>query len=105
MSLITSSSVNNLPYAFLKFSLSIQVGIILNFSLSLRGLELNKQVNAELYSGYLYLSMASYFEDDDLLGFANWMRVQAQKELEHGMKIYDYIIRRGGSVKLDDIWR
>ena len=41
-------------------------------------LELNKQVNAELYSGYLYLSMASYFEDDDLPGFANWMRVQAQ---------------------------
>lgn len=49
-------------------------------------LELNKQVNAELYSGYLYLSMASYFEDDDLPGFANWMRVQAQEELEHGMK-------------------
>ena len=66
-------------------------------------LELNKQVNAELYSGYLYLSMASYFEDDDLPGFANWMRVQAQEELEHGMKIYDYIIRRGGSVKLDAI--
>ena len=64
---------------------------------------LNKQVNAELYSGYLYLSMASYFEDDDLPGFANWMRVQAQEELEHGMKIYDYIIRRGGSVKLDAI--
>lgn len=66
-------------------------------------LELNKQVNAELYSGYLYLSMASYFEDEDLLGFANWMRVQAQEELEHGMKIYDYIIRRGASVTLEAI--
>ena len=66
-------------------------------------LELNKQVNAELYSGYLYLSMASYFEDEDLPGFANWMRVQAQEELEHGMKIYDYIIRRGASVTLEAI--
>ena len=43
-------------------------------------LELNKQVNAELYSGYLYLSMASYFEDDDLPGFANWMRVGTRNE-------------------------
>ena len=55
---------------------------------------LNGQLNAEIYSGYLYLSMAAYFEDEDLAGFANWMRVQAEEELEHGMKFYDYIIRR-----------
>lgn len=64
---------------------------------------LNGQLNAELYSGYLYLSMAAYFEDEDLAGFANWMRVQAQEELDHGMKFYDYIIRRGASVTLTAI--
>ena len=64
---------------------------------------LNGQLNAEVYSGYLYLSMAAYFEDEDLAGFANWMRVQAAEELEHGMKFYDYIIRRGASVTLTAI--
>ena len=64
---------------------------------------LNGQLNAEVYSGYLYLSMAAYFEDEDLAGFANWMRVQAEEELEHGMKFYDYIIRRGASVTLTAI--
>lgn len=64
---------------------------------------LNAQLNAEVYSGYLYLSMAAYFEDIDLSGFANWMRVQAEEELEHGMKFYDYIIKRGASVTLEAI--
>ncbi len=64
---------------------------------------LNGQFNAELYSGYLYLAMAAYYEDSDLPGFANWMRVQAQEELSHGMKIYDYIVQRGGRVLLDTI--
>lgn len=64
---------------------------------------LNAQLNAEIYSGYLYLSMAAYFEDEDLSGFANWMRVQANEELDHGMKFYDYIIRRGASVTLTAI--
>lgn len=64
---------------------------------------LNAQLNAEMYSGYLYLSMAAYFEDEGLNGFANWMRVQAQEELDHGMKFYDYIIRRGAKVVLEEI--
>lgn len=64
---------------------------------------LNAQLNAEVYSGYLYLSMAAYFEDTDLSGFANWMRVQAHEELDHGMKFYDYIIRRGAKVTLTEI--
>lgn len=64
---------------------------------------LNAQLNAEMYSGYLYLSMAAYFEDEDLSGFANWMRVQANEELDHGLKFYDYIIRRGASVRLTEI--
>ena len=65
--------------------------------------ELNAQLNAEVYSGYLYLAMAAYFENEDLDGFGNWMRVQAEEELEHGMKFYDYIIRRGASVTLTAI--
>ncbi len=64
---------------------------------------LNKQLNAELYSAYLYLSMSAYFESVSLKGFANWMRVQAKEELTHAMRIYDYIVERGGRVKLETI--
>ena len=61
---------------------------------------LNKQVNRELFSEYLYLSMSAYFETISLKGFAKWMRVQAREEHAHAMKIYDYIITRGGKVTL-----
>jgi ferritin len=61
---------------------------------------LNGQLNAELYSAYLYLSMAAYYESIDLPGFANWMRVQAQEELVHVMKFYDFINERDGRVIL-----
>ena len=64
---------------------------------------LNGQLNAELYSAYLYLSMAAYFESADLPGFANWMRVQNLEEQFHAMKFYDYIIERGGRVTLCQI--
>lgn len=64
---------------------------------------LNEQVNAELYSSYLYLSMSSYFQSISLKGFANWMSAQAQEELSHAMKFYDYIIERGGKVSLEKI--
>jgi len=64
---------------------------------------LNGQLNAELYSAYLYLSMAAYFESADLPGFANWMRVQFQEEQFHAIKFYDYIIERGGRVNLTAI--
>ena len=64
---------------------------------------LTTQVNAELYSSYLYLSMAAYFESINLKGFANWMRVQTQEELVHAMKFYDFIIERGGKVVLSSI--
>ena len=61
---------------------------------------LNEQVNAEMYSAYLYLSMESYFRSLNLNGFANWMRVQTQEEMMHAMKIYDFISERGGKVIL-----
>jgi len=64
---------------------------------------LNEQVNAEMYSSYLYLSMAADLEDKALGGFANWMKTQAQEELYHAMKIFDYVNERGGRVALDQI--
>jgi len=64
---------------------------------------LNGQVNAEMYSAYLYLSMESYFRSLNLNGFANWMRAQTQEELTHAMKIYDFINERGGRVTLKAI--
>ena len=64
---------------------------------------LNKHLNAEFYSSYLYLSMAAYFESINLKGFASWMRVQAQEELVHAMKFYDFIIERGGKAVLSSI--
>jgi ferritin len=66
---------------------------------------LNRQINAEMYSGYLYLSMESYFQSVSLSGFATWMRSQVQEELFHGMKFYDYVNERGGRVTLDTIAR
>ena len=63
----------------------------------------NKQINAELYSAYLYLSMAAYSQAINLPGFANWMRVQEQEERFHALKMYDYVISRGGRVVLDKI--
>jgi len=64
---------------------------------------LNGQLNAELYSAYLYLSMNAYFKSVNLDGFANWMYYQAQEEVTHGMKFYDFINSRGGRVKLSQI--
>jgi ferritin len=64
---------------------------------------LNGQLNAEMYSGYMYLSMNAYFKSINLDGFANWMYYQAQEELTHAMKFYDFIISRGGRVKLAEI--
>jgi len=62
---------------------------------------LNAQVNAEMYSAYLYLSMSAYFQSKSLGGFASWMRVQAQEEMVHAMKLYDFINERGGRVILE----
>ena len=61
---------------------------------------INHQINAEMYSSYLYLSMATYFESISLGGFSNWMRQQAQEELFHGMKMFDFVCERGGRVTL-----
>lgn len=64
---------------------------------------MNEQINKEMFSSYLYLSMAAYFEGRNLPGFANWMRLQAEEEREHAMKFYDFILERGGRVELKAI--
>ena len=64
---------------------------------------INEQINKELYSGYLYLSMSAYCESESLPGFAGWMRAQAQEEVEHAMRLFDYIGARGGRVVLKAI--
>lgn len=64
---------------------------------------LNRQVNREFFSEYLYLSMAAYLETISLRGFAKWMRVQAREERSHALKIFEYIVARGGKVTLGAI--
>ena len=65
--------------------------------------ELNKQVNAEFYSAYLYLSMSAYFSDINLNGFSNWMKIQFEEEQAHAMKFYQFILDRSGKITLDKI--
>ncbi len=64
---------------------------------------LNVQMNLELSSSYLYLSMAAYFESENLNGFSHWMKVQSGEEYGHAMKIYSYINQRNGRVNLSKI--
>ena len=64
---------------------------------------LNFQINRELFSEYLYISMAAYFSAMGLRGFENFFLVQAQEEHAHAMLIYDYLNVRGGRVILSEI--
>ncbi|MCK5847276.1 MAG: ferritin [Bacteroidales bacterium] len=65
--------------------------------------ELNKQINAEMYSAYLYLSMSAYLAKENLNGFSHWMKLQFEEEQAHAMKFFQYILDRGGDVKLEKI--
>jgi ferritin len=64
---------------------------------------LNKQINMELASAYVYLSMCAYFEDQNLPGFASWMKHQAEEEVEHAMRLFGFVNDRGGRVQLEPI--
>lgn len=64
---------------------------------------INEQIKNELYSAYLYLSMASYFDSINLEGFSHWMKVQAKEEVSHAMKLYDFVFDRGGKVIFKEI--
>ena len=63
----------------------------------------NEQIKNELFSGYLYLSMSAHFDRENFPGFASWMRLQAQEEAAHAMRLFDYVLRRGGRVELHGI--
>jgi ferritin len=64
---------------------------------------LNKQINAELYSSYLYLAMQAYFEGNNLAGCAHWMKLQSDEERGHALKIFDFVYDRQGTVALSAI--
>lgn len=63
----------------------------------------NEQIKKEMYSAYLYLSMATQFYSDGLEGIGQWLRVQAFEELTHAMKFFDHIVERDGRVELEEI--
>ena len=64
---------------------------------------LNEQINKEFYAAYLYLSMSAYFDKMGLFGFANWTKIQAKEEVDHGMMIFNYLIDRDCKVVLKQI--
>jgi ferritin len=64
---------------------------------------INDQIHHELESAYIYLSMAAYFESENFPGFANWMKVQFEEEMDHAFRFYDYIHSRGAKVVLQVI--
>jgi ferritin len=64
---------------------------------------LNKQINQELFSAYLYMALGAYFSERNFKGFANWMRVQAQEEIMHSSKLFDYVVNRNGKIDLQPV--
>ncbi len=64
---------------------------------------LNEQIKKEFHSAYLYLGIETYFENQGLKGMANWFRVQAQEELDHAMKFFNYVKEVGGLAQLGTI--
>lgn len=64
---------------------------------------INDQINAELYSFYLYLAMSAHFDESGFPGFAKWMRAQSQEEMSHALKFFAYVHERGGAVTLTAI--
>jgi ferritin len=64
---------------------------------------INQQIVREMYSSNLYLAMSAYFASINLKGFANWMHIQAEEEMLHALKFFDYVIDRGGKVKIGQI--
>ncbi len=64
---------------------------------------LNTQITAEFWSAHLYLSMSAHFAAEGLQGFANWMKIQYQEEVTHGLKLFNYILDRGGHPMLKAI--
>ncbi len=64
---------------------------------------INEQIKNEFYSAYLYLSMSAFFQEQNLPGFAAWLRVQSGEEQVHALKLYDHVLDRNGQVELKAI--
>ncbi|HKP30630.1 MAG TPA: ferritin [Gemmatimonadales bacterium] len=64
---------------------------------------MNDQIQKEFYAHYLYLAMSAWFEERNFEGFAKWMRIQADEERNHAMRIFDFVLDRGGKVRLEAI--
>ncbi|MDH3284537.1 MAG: ferritin [Acidobacteriota bacterium] len=62
---------------------------------------LNRQINQELDGAYNYLAMAAYMDRINLTGFATWLRAQREEELAHAMRLYQYVLDRGGRIELE----
>lgn len=82
------------------YTLSQQEDTVINTKITAA---LNEQLNMEYYSAYSYLAMSAYFLRQNLNGFAHWMRIQAQEELTHGMKIYDFLDNREADIRFGTI--
>lgn len=64
---------------------------------------INDQIQAEMDSAYIYLAMSVYSESQNLSGFAHWLKTQYSEEMEHAFKLLNYLVERGGIVKLQAI--
>ncbi|WMC92736.1 ferritin [Kineothrix sp. MB12-C1] len=65
--------------------------------------KITDQINYELFSAYLYLDISNYYADNNLNGFANWFKIQAQEERDHAMLFMDYMLNNGEKIQLKDI--
>ncbi|MFA6564129.1 MAG: ferritin [Verrucomicrobiia bacterium] len=64
---------------------------------------INKQINHEFTNAYTYLAMSAWFDNQNLSGFAHWMRLQREDELSHAAKLVEFVVNRGGRVELESI--
>ena len=62
--------------------------------------EINEQIKYEMYSAYMYLAMSAWCAERNLSGFAHWMNLQAQEEVDHAMRFFNFLLERGGRVEL-----
>ena len=64
---------------------------------------LNRQLNQELTASYNYLGMSAYFDENNLDGFAKWMKLQHDEEVQHAMRLFRYLLDRGGKISFEPI--
>jgi ferritin len=65
--------------------------------------EINEQIKYEMYSAYMYLAMSAWCAERNLSGFAHWMNLQAQEEVDHAMRFFNFLLERGARVELQTI--